>query len=225
MHRAELDGRVAEHLLGVEREDERHPEGRWSENTQIAALAPTSVRERRMRNGRERRLRARLQRPRRAANSAAEPASRPDGAGSPQPASGASTMLVHEQGRGPPSPTAPRPGRSSRRRPPPRLSCSSRGASEQRDRAPIGHVDEEDPLPAELSVSGPPISQPAVAPIPAQRAPDAQRLVALGARLEGRDDDRQRGRRQDRGADALDRPRSRSARRATMRARTAATPA
>ena len=65
------------------------------------------------------------------------------------------------------------------------------------------HVDEEDPLPAEVlrqHAAGEHADRGAGA---AHRAPDAERLVALGALLEGRHDDRERGRRDDRGAEAL----------------------
>ena len=54
------------------------------------------------------------------------------------------------------------------------------------------------------SVSTPPKRTPAAAPDAADGAPDAERLVALRALREGRRDDRERRRGDDRGADALD---------------------
>ena len=65
------------------------------------------------------------------------------------------------------------------------------------------HVDEEDPLPAEVlgqHAAGEHADRGARA---ADRAPDPERLVALGALLERRHDDRERGRRDDRRAEAL----------------------
>ncbi len=75
----------------------------------------------------------------------------------------------------------------------------------QRDHAD-GDIDEEDPLPADVGQRA--ADQPARgAADAAERAPDPERLVALGAFLEGRGDDRERRRGHDRGADALQRPR------------------
>src|SRR5262249_29523747 len=55
-----------------------------------------------------------------------------------------------------------------------------------------GDVDEEDPLPAEAVDDRTPDQPGRRRPDPAQRAPDPERLVALGALLEGGRDDRER---------------------------------
>ena len=70
----------------------------------------------------------------------------------------------------------------------------------------------------------PPSSTPGHAAEPGDAAPHAQRPVPLGALRERRHQDRQRRRRDDRRADALDRPRRRSGTRWTAPGRMPATP-
>src|SRR5262249_56572682 len=67
-----------------------------------------------------------------------------------------------------------------------------------------GDVDEEDPPPAE-ALDDRAADQPGGGrPDPAERAPDPERLVALGPLLEGGGDDRERRRGHDRGPDPLE---------------------
>ena len=66
------------------------------------------------------------------------------------------------------------------------------------------HVDEQHPLPAGVLGQEAAEQHAGGAAGAGDRAPDAQRAVALGALGEGRGDDRQRGRGEDRGAEALD---------------------
>src|SRR4029078_11071285 len=66
-------------------------------------------------------------------------------------------------------------------------------------------VDEEDPLPAEVLDEDPAEENAGRRAAAAHGAPDPERLVPLGAFLEGRGDDRERRRRDDRGAEALHR--------------------
>src|SRR5262249_57388240 len=66
-----------------------------------------------------------------------------------------------------------------------------------------GDVDEEDPLPAEPVDDRTPDQPGGRRADAAERAPDSERFVALGALLEGGGDDRERGRGQDRGPDPL----------------------
>ena len=87
-----------------------------------------------------------------------------------------------------------------------RLSAISRGrerGGDQRDR----HVDPQHPLPAEAVGEDAAEQHAGGAARAGDRAPDAERLVALGAVAEGGGDDRQRRGRDDRRAEALDRAR------------------
>src|SRR5205085_12000596 len=65
-------------------------------------------------------------------------------------------------------------------------------------------VDEEDPLPAEVLRQHAAREDADCGAGAADRAPDPERLVSLGALIERRRDDRERGRRDDRGPEALD---------------------
>ena len=90
---------------------------------------------------------------------------------------------------------APLPGR--------RAALAQEHRAQRGHRAGDGHVDEEDPLPAE-AVGDRAADQPRRGPADgAGRAPDPERLVALGALREGRHHDRQRGRGHDRRRHAL----------------------
>ena len=85
-----------------------------------------------------------------------------------------------------------------------------------------GHVDEEDPLPREQLGQHAAQQQAERGAARGDRAPDAERLRAVGALLEGGRDDRQRGGGDQRGAEALQRRGRRSASPWSARARTAA---
>ena len=76
----------------------------------------------------------------------------------------------------------------------------ARNATAEADR----HVDPEDPLPAEPLGQDPAEQDARGAAGPRDRAPDAERLVALGTLVPVRGDDRQGGRRDDRRAEALE---------------------
>ena len=91
-----------------------------------------------------------------------------------------------------------------------RCACSSLDSGTSRERQhergdPDRDVDEEDPRPRERLVEDAAEEQPDRAAADRDRGPDAERLRALGAFREGRRDDRERGRRDERGAEALQR--------------------
>ena len=96
-----------------------------------------------------------------------------------------------------------RPDRCDGRPPRPRPSeIKPRGEGEDRD--PDGHVDEEDPLPAEVLDEDPAEQDARRRTASGDRAPDPERLVPLRAAVpEGGADDRERRRGDDRGAEAL----------------------
>ena len=79
--------------------------------------------------------------------------------------------------------------------------------SERGRRDPDRDVDEQHPAPAETAREDPAEQHPGGAAGARDRAPDPERAVALGALGERRRDDRQRRRRDDRGAEALNRAR------------------
>ena len=79
-----------------------------------------------------------------------------------------------------------------------------RSAAPSRGRpAPIGTLTKKIHSQPSVSVRTPPASTPAAPPTPAMAPQIAERLVALGALVEGRDQDREGRRGDDRGADAL----------------------
>ncbi len=83
-----------------------------------------------------------------------------------------------------------------------RLSAISRGVSAKAISAD-GHVDPEHPLPSEAVGEDAAEQDAGRAARACHRAPDPERLVALGAVAEGGGDDRERGWGDDRGAEAL----------------------
>ena len=83
-----------------------------------------------------------------------------------------------------------------------RVSASSRGESAKAIRL-TGTLTQSTHSQPRPSVRMPPSRTPAAPPEPGDRAPDAERLVALGAVAEGGGDDRERGGGDDRGAEPL----------------------
>ena len=136
-----------------------------------------------------------------AASSATAPASRPIVWPEPQPASGASISAYTSSDR--PAVTLTAPAKSKFRvSDSERLSPISDGASGGGD-DPDRHVHPQHPLPAGVLGEHAAEQDARRAAGAGDRAPDAQRLIALGAVAEGRGDDRERGGGEERGAEAL----------------------
>ena len=201
-----FDRRVAEHLLRVEREDERHPVDDRAEEEHHARSRRRACASGRCAAARAaRRWRARSST--KATSSTAETTRRPIVCALAPAVRRRLDDRVHEQRER--AGDRQRAGRveASRRR---RRRGSRGGAPGESASAatPTGMLMKKIHCQPGPSTSGPPISQRGRRADPAERAPDPERLVALGALLEGRHDDRERGRGHDRRADALERARA-----------------
>ena len=95
------------------------------------------------------------------------------------------------------------PAASKRRWPSSARALRDEAERQEQHQRPDGDVDEEDPLPAEVLRQDPAEEHARRGARAPERAPDPQRLVALGALAKGRRHDREGGRRDDRRAEAL----------------------
>ena len=188
---AGLERRVAEDLLQVQRDDEEHPVDRRAEEN----AGDVRARERREpedpeRHERRGRTASRSRRTPRAGAPRRQQADRlrraPAGA---RPRRRGRTRAGESA-----AVTVAAPAESNRRRPPSAALVEQARGLSAITTAPIGHVEEEDPLPADGLGDHAADEQAERAARGPDGAPDAERLVALGTLAEGRHQDRERRR-------------------------------
>ena len=165
-------------------------------------FAPVGVRRRKKLSGTSGE-RERFSMQRKGAMSTAEAARTPIVWAEPQPTFVVWVSAVDEEHQAAVTVTAPAVSKW-RASPSTRLSRTKRGTRTSGDR-PIGTLTKKIHSQPAYSVSTPPRSTPIAAPEPAMRAQDAERLVALGALLEGDRADREDRGREDRAGGALQR--------------------